>query len=572
MDTALVLLSTGLVGYKYLESKQKAVKISPTVEPIVEMEPELRPVGEARTLEDFKHFEEIVTDHTPRVEKVQPETQMTDADLPKYIASVRNATVMEKPLKKLPASKDDGTGVKDFGDQFFPQDSKSTGNHSLGKTPWMRALEVVSNAGPREEKELVHPSEETDKDDIYGKDIPAIMRERERHQAKTTISNFKQFEKPIEEEWTANGEGRGLHPIKRYHKFLLSDQPVVELPEGPRGNFASGANRSSLASNLNNNKGEIHVSHTGPATGPTTKTGIPPASFKLDASNAEGYLLEKHIGANARGPVNANSNNDLIQKSFTLAHDDRINTLPITKGAGIDRTHVEQPVGRSNGELATRERGVATPAVVGAAGGVRHGHVDKNSDFKTTTGKENLSADSQRLTASAGKKSMTPAFVSNAEHAHAEKTFAEEERSATNIRGAPLLRKAADVSQFNGESQFSLENSKDTINENPFTSKNFAAPQNKTLPSFLRIAPTASISLSGKDLTLKSGDSAMSGVTDLMGLGRGSRVSTIKTSNLSEKKPEEKETKLRTVMINRTTRGVSVSNPYSNPRPMISEN
>lgn len=101
------------------------------------------------------------------------------------------------------------------------------------------------------------------------------------------LSNFKKFEKPVEEEWTANGEGRGLHPIKRYHKFLLSDQPTIELPEGPRGTTA-GAKKGLLGKDLDNNKKELYVEHSGIPCA-SFGIGMPESSFELDASNAESW-------------------------------------------------------------------------------------------------------------------------------------------------------------------------------------------------------------------------------------------------------------------------------------------
>lgn len=58
----------------------------------------------------------------------------------------------------------------------------------------------------------------------------------------------------------------------------------------------------------------------------------------------------------------------------------------------------------------------------------------------------------------------------------------------------------------------------------------------------------------------------------MMSMGRNMGVSKVKTSNLTEKKPEQNEKKLRSIIMNRTNRGVVVANPYSTPRPQIVEN
>ena len=52
------------------------------------------------------------------------------------------------------------------------------------------------------------------------------------------------------------------------------------------------------------------------------------------------------------------------------------------------------------------------------------------------------------------------------------------------------------------------------------------------------------------------------GLTDMFSLGRNKNVARVKTINLSEKEPEVKETRLRSVALNRTNKGVVVANPY----------
>lgn len=158
------------------------------------------------------------------------------------------------------------------------------------------------------------------------------------------------------------------------------------------------------------------------------------------------------------------------------------------------------------------------------------------------------------------------AAAAKPEHEHAESTFTEEETS-TRVRGAPHTRKAVDTSTFQQDSnQFSLDNSKDAINGTPFTSTNYVAPRAKNLPAFLGVAPTASLTLSQKELSLKP---SAEGLTDMLSMGRNKNVARVKTNNLSEKEPEQKETKLRSVVLNRTNRGVVVANPYNRPRPAI---
>ena len=653
MDSLLVLLSSSLVAYKIIESKrrrhadEKQVELVPVLEPATDD----FDTPETLTTADFEHFEAI---GAPQQEAPPPPEQQPDLSIPAFLLNTRPATmshpqVAEVRPHRLPAEEDDGTGVQQFNEQFFPQDTKSTGQ-SVTKTPWMRAIEASQGAPAKTEREADHPSADHDRDDIRGTSIPAMLRVRDQQQAAQTISKFKNFESPVTEEWTANGENRGLHPIKRYHKFLLSDQPVIELPDGPRGGFASGADKPSFASELDNNRRELHVQQTGiPAA--SFRVGIPDASFDLDASNAEHWLIDAHVASASRAPVDSGSNTALINQSFTLTHDEQYDTLAVVdranlsksnlprsdidqsvnpalvKGSftgahdenldlpavrvksgistanlpssaehsncnsalvkasfklahdgGVDvmsvrencnqsKTHLPPKAAAPVPAMATVERGVATPSVVGATGGVRKKHKDKASEVRSVSQKENLSFKAHELSAAAGKMAARPrAAATKPEHEHAESTFTEEE-TTTTVRGAPHTRKAVDTSTFQQNSnQFSLENSKDAINSTPFTSTNYVAPKAKNLPAFLGVAPTASLTLSQKELSLKP---SVEGLTDMLSMGRNKNVARVKTNNLSEKEPQQKETKLRSVVLNRTNKGVVVANPYNRPRPAI---
>ncbi|CAN0297171.1 unnamed protein product [Ectocarpus sp. 6 AP-2014] len=557
--------------------------------------------------------------------------------------------VAEVAMKRLPATADDD--VQSFNEQFFPQHTKSTG-HAVHKTSWMRAIEASQNAPPKSERETPHPSEEHDRDDTRGSVIPAVLRQREAQQAAQTISKFKKFESPVQAEWTANGENRGLHPIKRYHKFLLSDQPVLEIPGAPRGNFASGADKSSLPPQLDNTRRELHVQHTGvPAA--SFRVGIPDASFDLEASNAENWEIDAHVAAASRAPVDSGSNTALINRSFSLAHDEGIDTLAVADRAGLSKSlprsdidtsvntalHVQsvtpahddsldlfsvrekanvartnlpssaeqsncnsalikasfelshdggidtqaviQNCGRSKTHLPPSEpppvadmlavdRGLSTPSVVGATSGVRKKHTDKSGEFQSVSKKEDLSASAQQVSLASGKRASKPSAASRkAEHEHADGKFAEEETSSA-VRGAPHTRKAADISRFNATTgdvnQFSLGNSKDAINRVPFTSSNHLAPQATTLPKKLAVAPTASVALSKKEVTLKASDQ---GLADMFSMGRNKQVANVKTFNLSEKEPDQQDRPLRTIVLDRTNKCRVVGNPYSRPRPTI---
>ena len=656
MDSLLVLLSSSLVAYKIIDSKRRRCADEKHVELVPALEPATDDFDapETPTTADFGHYEAVGAPQLAPSEAPPPPEQQPDPSVPAFLLSTRPATmshpqVAEVRPQRLPEREDDGTGVQPFNEQFFPQDTKSTGQ-SVSKTPWMRAIEASQGAPAKTERESAHPSEDHDRDDIRGTSIPAMLRVRDQQQVAQTMSKFKNFESPVTEEWTANGENRGLHPIKRYHKFLLSDQPVLELPEGPRGGFASGADKPSFASELDNNRRELHIQQTGiPAA--SFRVGIPDASFDLEASNAEHWKIDAHVASASRAPVDSGSNTALINRSFTLAHDEQFDTLAVEdrsnlskanlprsdidqtvnpalakasftgahdesldlvavrEKSGISRANLPSSAEHSNSNsalvkasfklahdggvdvmsarencnqtkthlppkeappvpnMATVERGVTTPSVVGSTGGVRKKHKDKSSEVRSVSQKENLSFKAHELSAASGKKASKPQSASRApEHEHAESTFTEEETSS-RVRGAPHTRKASDTSKFKeSKNQFSLENSKDTINTTPFTSTNFVAPKAQGVPAFLSVAPTASMSLSQKQLSLKP---SSGGLTDMLSMGRNKNVTSVKTSNLSEREPEQRETKLRSVVLNRTNKGVVVANPYNRPRPTI---
>lgn len=166
-----------------------------------------------------------------------------------------------------------------------------------------------------------------------------------------------------------------------------------------------------------------------------------------------------------------------------MSHDESLDILAVTENSGLTRTHRPRSDASSVRDLSTRERGIATPSVVGASGGVRQKHINKKLEFKSTSQKENLTETSQRVSMATGMKASKPSSTTNKpEHEHAEERFSEEETGG-RVRGAPKLRKATDTSKFRQSepgNQFSLGNSKDGINSTPFTSTNLAAPEQES--------------------------------------------------------------------------------------------
>lgn len=129
--------------------------LRPEIEPIIEEIVSDRPLGEARTTDDYMHYATIGA-------PVQEQGPPIASNIPDFLLNTRPPTMSlpqfaETNIKRLPAADDDGTGIKEFDEQFYQQDTKSTGP-SIGKAPWMKAIETSDSAPTREEKVLVHPS------------------------------------------------------------------------------------------------------------------------------------------------------------------------------------------------------------------------------------------------------------------------------------------------------------------------------------------------------------------------------------------------------------------------------
>ena len=463
METVLVLVACGLVARKYSFEKAGRLTLTPAVIP----EPAVTP---------------------------EPTAAVTPAQSHEVVLG-----------SGIIAQDDDDAFLQE---QFFPQDTRNTGGHSVTQKPWMRAGDQYNI--PKSEIEKAFPTID-DRDDIHGiSSIPQRMREIESKTRTVPRWKEKQFESPIEPEMTATGEGRGFHPMKRYHKFLLSENPLLELPEGPRGNFVTGAGKSALKSDLRNDKSELTVEHTGiPAVVASFKVGNLESTREFAPSNAEGYNMEKFTGASSRAPVVKS----LVQPSFSVAHDESIDTYCANLYTG--RGKKPSTLDKHDATMTSKDASIPTPSVTGAAGGTRLGAINVSSKISPKTKHDGIAESSSRILSKVGSKSSAPgtARVMPSYHEVKDETLAEitptPKRSA-----ASYMTKAIDTNQVK-----EFKDNKEHIDEKNRTTEFFLAPKNTSLPINLGTKPTASVV--PRNFTFKT--DKLVGVSDVA-LNRGKSI------------------------------------------------
>lgn len=550
MDSMLVVLATGLVAHKYMVNRNKKV-----AEEEGEGLEQQQPVGQG--------FPEALG--AARLDTERQEAQKGRQVTGSYALNGRPGTmsvpeVSETALRRKQVQDE---GLEGFHEQFFPQDTRATG-FSVTQKPWMRAVQNSETAVPRTEKEAAFPTK-ADREDVHNTSIINKLRDFENLQTQRTIprSREKHFESPVESISTQNEGGgglRGQRQLQRYHKFLLNEEPRLETSEGPRGNF-TGANRSGLNpdNQLDNSRPELVISHTGVPVSASFKVGIPDKSFELEGSNAEAWNIDEHlIPAGSRAPVEQSSS---LKPSFQVAHDEGVeafavcrnaNMMPRSKAADID-----------NNESQLKDHEIETQTVLGAPGGSRLQANNTESNFKPKAKDEALSLGASKVEFMSSSRSSGPgALVSKQSHEHTEEKLAEED-TAGRVRGV-TFRTKNDVR----ERSIELNDSKNKINDREFTSQNLAAPQNKSLPPHLRIAPTSTITAT-TDMTLK--DNAVETLAqDPITRGAFARDSAAKFSPLpvlGESTPEQRRMKL-TRLNHQMASGEALtllSNPYTKP-------
>jgi len=413
-----------------------------------------------------------------------PPRRAQDGTIDEYHLRTRSSNVLLPQFAENNFHRDEDNTNAYFQEQFYPQDTRNI-TPAVTSKPWMRALDNAYNK-PREES-LAELPVAADRLDLVGNDIPTKMRQMENQQVMRTVPREREREHETPEDslnFTANGEGRGFHPVKRYHQFLLSDNELLELDNLPRGNFAAGAGKSSKQSIMENDntKKEINGHHTGPASAGFFHVDGPQPSFELDPSHAESWQLVDHIQAGQRGPVEKTSNN--FGNKFDVAHDEDINTFATKENAGLSKFKGGLSAANnanSGGQKTFKNADISTPVVTGALGGTRLSSISKSTvDPKKSI--ENLN-NTSAIAFKAGSAAKNKASIAKSAHIDSEETFAEQESGRT--RKGSLGAKAVTSGQM------VLNENKESIDFKPFTSENLVAPKNKDLPAHLRIHPVA---------------------------------------------------------------------------------
>ena len=485
-----------------------------------------------------------------------PPHQTEDRTIDPYHLKTRSSTVHLPEFAETDFHRDEEANNAHFQEQFFPQDVAA----SVTRKPWQIATERAYNK-PREES-LAPALTVDDRLDLIGGDITATHRQFNQTQAQILVPREKEKNHQTPEGsdvWTANGEGRGFHPVNRYHQFVLNEDERIELGSGPAGNFAAGAGKSSRKSDLDNSKQELDIYYKGAANGTSFSHigGVEP-SFELDPSNAESWDLVEHIQVGQRGPVEKNNNN--FGNKFDTAHDEDINTFATKENSGLAKFKGGLSASNnanSGGEKTFRSAEIETPTAVGSSGGVRSQAMSKPTlDPKKSI--ESLNQGSA-IAFKAGSASKNKASISKSSHIDTDETLAEQEAGRTR-KGASGNRAVSSIVEMD------LNGNKDGINFKPFTSVNLTAPKNTSLPAHLQTAPTFS-SGNFQDISLKGSDSTVS-ADSINNAIRGNMVTKTTKQNPIEQEASAKDNRLSTIMNDR----MSMARQGVSPKlPSISE-
>ena len=627
MDTFLVVMLTGLVGYKFVEHRKNNKPTEPPVEDTEQSVPgvmegvdkvddsELTEFGNlGLTLDELKKLKENTslgaddpnsTRAQPR--SVQPESNQPETTQPETIQPVqpvsnliqpssssqdrgsvvnffqkvppvlkldpdgveistnvtgshplngRSASMMVNDVAETNYRRDPSNDTNQFAEHFFPQDTRNTG-FSITKKPWQRAIENAYNV-PRSETLADEPT----KHDIHKLDIAKTIRNFGELHTERTIprSSEKQFEYPVEPIQTQNDGGGGLRghrQLERHHRFLLNNEPALELPEGPRGNFAGGANKSVISSLMDNDRAGLDIDYVGAPVAPSFKMGFPDQTFELEASNAEGYLIDEHTNAaGSRAPVEKGLS--LVPPSFSVAHDNKLQTFNKSLNANMSRSSRPKAVSNVTTDKNTssfKDPTIDTQTVLGAPRG-RLSATDKNAEVDNKVKGGLVALGAAKINFNSASKSSGPAKpITKSSIEHADTRLSEEDTS-TRVRGADLRKKSVVT-----PTSMQTNDNRALINTREFTSQNYLAPQDKSLPLHLRNKPTSSMTAT-RDIALKTE------TLDDLNTVRGRMVDPTRPGDklISESTKDEK--RLGTILNNRMSSGRALEllqNPYKRP-------
>ncbi|CAM9101135.1 unnamed protein product [Sphacelaria rigidula] len=197
----------------------------------------------------------------------------------------------------------------------------------------------MANAPYKPKEEIV--SEIPGPQDVFGRNMNSRVKKMESDFAASTVpvTSEKQFDRPVEQISTGNGSAIGFHigAGRRYHKFILNDQPTIESDGGPRGAF-SGAGGSHVKGDYRTVTQRSSLKHE--SVGPPIAVGVPQSSapvpsFEITPAHLETYRLDDHMAKSSRTPVQASASTENV--SFRGAHDENFDVLHTSLVTGGER-------------------------------------------------------------------------------------------------------------------------------------------------------------------------------------------------------------------------------------------
>lgn len=320
----LVLSACGLVANQYMRLRSNTLATSPVKN---------GKRGQYRKEEKVQQQQEPQQQQQREIVGVGATTAPT---APRYHASA-SSTPAPIPLGVRTLKTDDtgdvGYDEARYNEQYsHPQDP----NPNVGEKPWMR----MANAPYKPKEEIL--SSIPGPQDLYGRDLTSRVNKMESDFASSTVpvTSEKQFDRPVEQISTGNGSAVGFHigAGRRYHKFVLNDQPTIESQGGPRGAF-SGASGQHVKGDYRTVTQRSSLNHE--SVGPPMAVGVPQSSapapsFAIKPAHLETYMLDKHLAKSARAPVQAAAAADDFL-AFRGAHDERVDVVQTSLARGGER-------------------------------------------------------------------------------------------------------------------------------------------------------------------------------------------------------------------------------------------
>lgn len=323
----LVLSACGLVANQYMRLRDKSLIVA--TKGGVDGEEEEREEEEEK--ENLGN-EEVHDHHQQQQQQKQP-VGVTPG--PRHqLASSSSPAPIPLGVRTLKTDDTGNVGYDDarYNEQYsHPQDP----NPNVSVKPWMRMV----NAPYKPKEEIV--SEIPGPQDVFGRNMNSRVKKMEADFAASTVpvTSEKQFDRPVEQIATGNGSAVGFHigAGRRYHKFILNDQPTIESEGGPRGAF-SGASGSHVKGDYRTVTQRSSLKHE--STGPPMAVGVPQSSapvpsFEITPSYLETYRLDDHLAKGSKAPVQASASaDDVVVRG---AHDENFDVLHTSLVTGGER-------------------------------------------------------------------------------------------------------------------------------------------------------------------------------------------------------------------------------------------